>query len=38
MSNRVPELNETYIQDGPVNVCWLNAKIIEEFKPKEAIK
>jgi hypothetical protein len=35
MSNRISELNETPIPDGPGNVYWLDAKIIEDLKAKE---
>jgi hypothetical protein len=33
MSNRVSELNRTPIPDGPGNVYWVDAKIIEELRP-----
>jgi hypothetical protein len=33
MSNRVSELNSSPIPDGPGNVYWVDAKIIEQFKP-----
>jgi hypothetical protein len=35
MSNRVSELNEAPIPDGPGNVYWLDAGIIEDLKAKE---
>jgi hypothetical protein len=35
MSNRVSELNETPIPDGPGNVYWVDARIIEELRIKE---
>ena len=31
MSNRVSELKESRIPDGPGNVYWVSARIIEEF-------
>jgi len=34
-SNRVSVLNEHRIPDGPGNVYWIDAKIIQELKPKE---
>ncbi len=33
-SNRVSVLNEHKIPDGPGNVYWIDAKIIQELKPK----
>ena len=35
MSNRVSELNQKPIPDGPGNVYWVDAAIIEDFKPEE---
>jgi hypothetical protein len=35
MSNRVSELNKTPIPDGPGNVYWVDANIIEDLKPEE---
>ncbi len=35
MSNRVDELNKTLIPDGPGNVCWVDARIVDDLKPKE---
>jgi hypothetical protein len=35
MSNRVSELNRDPIPDGPGNVYWVDAKIIEDLKPKK---
>jgi ribosomal protein L24E len=34
-SNRVSVLNKNRIPDGPGNVCWIDAKFIQELKPKE---
>jgi hypothetical protein len=34
-STRVSVLNERRIPDGPGNVYWIDAKIIQELKPKE---
>lgn len=34
-SNRVSVLNNKRIPDGPGNVYWIDAKIIQELKPKE---
>lgn len=34
-SNRVSKLNAKPIADGPGNIYWVDAKIIEELKPKE---
>ncbi len=34
-SNRVSRLNSKRIPDGPGNVYWVDAKIIEELKLKE---
>ena len=34
-SNRVSVLNKQKIPDGPGNVYWIDAKIIQELKPKE---
>ena len=34
-SNRVSELNAKPIADGPGNIYWVDAKIIEELKPEE---
>ena len=33
MSNRVSELNRSLIADGPGNVYWVDAKVIERLKP-----
>lgn len=33
MSNRVSALNKSPIPDGPGNVYWMDAKIIEDLKP-----
>jgi hypothetical protein len=35
MSNRVSELNKVPIPDGPGNVYWMDAGIIEDLKPNE---
>jgi hypothetical protein len=35
MSNRVSALNQSPIPDGPGNVYWMDAKIIEDLEPKE---
>jgi hypothetical protein len=35
MSNRVSALNQSPIPDGPGNVYWMDAKIIEDLKLKE---
>lgn len=32
MSNRVSELNRTRIPDGPGNVFWMDASVIEDFR------
>jgi hypothetical protein len=34
-STRVSALNERRIPDGPGNVYWIDAKIIQELKPNE---
>ena len=34
-SNRVSGLNERPIPDGPGNIYWVDAKVIEALKPKE---
>ena len=34
-STRIPVLNKQRIPDGPGNVYWIDAKIIQELKPKE---
>jgi hypothetical protein len=34
-SNRVSVLNKKRIPDGPGNVYWIDAKIIQELKPEE---
>ena len=33
-SNRVSSLNKTKIPDGPGNIYWVSAKLIEEIKEK----
>jgi hypothetical protein len=35
MSNRISKLNKTPIPDGPGNVFWVDAKIIDEQRPKK---
>ena len=34
-SSRVSVLNDKKIPDGPGNIYWVDAKIIEELKPDE---
>ena len=34
-SNRVSRLNAKSVPDGPGNIYWVSAKIIEELRPKE---
>ena len=34
-SNKVSVLNKHRVPDGPGNVYWIDAKIIQELKPKE---
>lgn len=35
-SNRPSSLNRKAIEDGPGNIYWVDAKIIEKLKPKES--
>ncbi len=36
MSNRVSKLNRSTIPDGAGNVYWIDAKIVEQFKPAKS--
>jgi hypothetical protein len=37
-SNRVSELNDRVIPDGPGNIFWVEARIIEELRPKAIVE
>jgi len=34
-SNRISAINECVIPDGPGNIFWVEASMIEELRPKQ---